>query len=190
MAKLEPLAKLTSLTSLYLTGNKVGDLKAPSPGLSRLASLNLGKNQIKDLTPFDQGDAADHPGTDRERGGRCGARLTKQTELTLLMLQKNRITDLAPLVKWAKADADGAGAPHLPAPLPGRQPAVARRQDHRVAGMARSRSHRRTSSSAAVNKSRRAARRYSSPVVVEGERVAGRAEVAEKGDANRWPGRG
>jgi internalin A len=55
-------------------------------------TLDLGENQIADVTP-----------------------LTKQTEISLLMLPKNRITDLAPLVKWAKADAAGAKrfAPYL-----------------------------------------------------------------------------
>jgi hypothetical protein len=33
--------------------------------------------------------------------------LTKQTEVTLLMLERNKITDLAPLLTWAKADAEG-----------------------------------------------------------------------------------
>jgi Leucine-rich repeat (LRR) protein len=41
--------------------------------------------------------------------------LTSQTEVTKLLLDKNKITDLSALVKWAKADADGAKrfAPYL-----------------------------------------------------------------------------
>jgi hypothetical protein len=33
--------------------------------------------------------------------------LTKQTDLNLLMLEKNKIADLTPLVKWAKTDSEG-----------------------------------------------------------------------------------
>ena len=55
-------------------------------------TLELKDNQITDLTP-----------------------LGKQTELSLLMLERNKIADLAPLVNAAKADAEGPKrfAPYL-----------------------------------------------------------------------------
>jgi hypothetical protein len=33
--------------------------------------------------------------------------ITKQTEISKLMLERNKITDLTPLVNWAKADSEG-----------------------------------------------------------------------------------
>jgi Leucine-rich repeat (LRR) protein len=47
-------------------------------------TLELKDNQIQDLSP-----------------------VSKQTDLNMLLLENNKIKDLAPLVQWAKADAEG-----------------------------------------------------------------------------------
>jgi len=104
---------LTSLSSLYLTGNKISDI-TPLGNLTKLSSLSLGRNQIKDIAPLvkvnrlmtlelKENDIADV------------TPLAKQTELSLLMLERNKIADLTPLLNAAKADADGAKrfAPYL-----------------------------------------------------------------------------
>ena len=107
--KLEPLAGLTSLTSLYLGSNQIKDIgplaaltklwslsRRPRTRsrtsrslakLTRLSTLDLGDNQVEDVGP-----------------------LTKQTELKLLILERNKIKDLKPLVDAAKADAAGPEA--------------------------------------------------------------------------------
>ena len=53
--------------------------------------------------------------------------LAKQTELKLLMIERNKIKDLTPLVDAAKADADGPKRFAVPAAVPRRQPAGRRR---------------------------------------------------------------
>jgi hypothetical protein len=60
--------------------------------VNRLMTLDLKENAIEDVAP-----------------------LTKQTDLRLLMLEKNKIADLTPLVNLAEADAKGEKrlAPYL-----------------------------------------------------------------------------
>lgn len=60
-------------------------------------TLELTGNQVVDVTP-----------------------LTAQTELSLLLLDKNKVVSLTPLVKWAKADGNSADRYRtLSASLPG-----------------------------------------------------------------------
>ena len=68
-----------------------GSFKARG-AVNKLMTLALTGNQIVDVGP-----------------------LASQTELSLLMLEKNKVASLAPLMKWLKADADGAKrfAPYL-----------------------------------------------------------------------------
>ena len=60
--------------------------------MNRLSLLDLNDNQVEDL-----------------------ASLSGQTDLKILMLERNKITDLGPLVKAAQADAQGPKrfAPYL-----------------------------------------------------------------------------
>jgi Leucine-rich repeat (LRR) protein len=113
VADLKPLAKLTAMASLYLTNNKIKDI-APLEGLTKLASLNLDKNQVSDLKPLAKVNRLTTLVLSENQISDVSP-LTSQTELMLLQLEKNKIADLAALVKWAKADADGAKrfAPYL-----------------------------------------------------------------------------
>ena len=99
------MQKLTSLSSLYLTGNKISDVK-PLAGLTKLSSLYLGHNQIKDISVLTK---VTHLMTLELRENQIAdlAPLAKQTEVNLLLLERNKITDLTPLVNAAKADAEG-----------------------------------------------------------------------------------
>jgi len=51
LSDLRPLAGLTALTELDISGNRVSDLK-PLAGLSALTELNINRNQISDLKPL------------------------------------------------------------------------------------------------------------------------------------------
>ncbi|MFN7382912.1 MAG: leucine-rich repeat domain-containing protein [Dolichospermum sp.] len=64
---------LTKLTSLYLTGNQISDIK-PLSNLTNLTRLNLSRNQISDIKP-----------------------LSNLTNLTWLDLEENQISDIKPL---------------------------------------------------------------------------------------------
>jgi Leucine-rich repeat (LRR) protein len=64
---------LTKLTSLYLTGNQISDIK-PLSNLTNLTRLNLSRNQISDIKP-----------------------LSNLTNLTRLYLWGNQISDIKPL---------------------------------------------------------------------------------------------
>lgn len=77
-----PLVGLNQMWSLYLRGNKVTDLKPLAK--KELTSLDLRGNEVTDLAPLDG-----------------------MTELRYLMLDKNKVADLAVLVKMAKADDAG-----------------------------------------------------------------------------------
>jgi internalin A len=74
---------LTKLSSLYLGHNQIKDISVLTK-VTHLMTLELRENQIADLSP-----------------------LAKQTDLNLLLLEKNKVGDLTPLVNWAKADAEG-----------------------------------------------------------------------------------
>ena len=107
------LAGLTSLTSLYLTGNKVSDI-GPLGTLTKLWSLYLGHNQIKDIaalakvTKISTLELKENQISDLTP-------LKKQTELMLLLVERNKITDLTPLTEMCKADSRGEKrfAPYL-----------------------------------------------------------------------------
>jgi len=73
LSDLTPLADLTNLTELWLSGNQISDL-APLANLSNLTHLQLSENQINDLTP-----------------------LANLTNLRMLFLSNNQIHDLTPL---------------------------------------------------------------------------------------------
>lgn len=79
-----PIGKLTKLSSLDLARNQIADVKEIAPVIARLNLLKLSENQIADLTPF----AAAAP-------------------RMMLLLEKNKITDLAPLVESCKKDSEG-----------------------------------------------------------------------------------
>ena len=60
--------------------------------MTKLSTLDLNDNGVENVDP-----------------------LTKQTELSILMLERNKISDVTPLVGWARADATGQKrfAPYL-----------------------------------------------------------------------------
>ncbi len=52
--------------------------------MDRISTLNLSENKVEDLSP-----------------------LSSQKDLRLLVLDHNQLSDLGPLVSWARADAEG-----------------------------------------------------------------------------------
>jgi len=68
-----PLAGLTNLTSLHLSGNNIRDIR-PLADMTRLVTLGLDGNEISDLAP-----------------------LTRLTQLRYLSLLDNQVSDLTPL---------------------------------------------------------------------------------------------
>ena len=85
-----------------------------SPGLTRLATLDLAGNEVADLGPLEPVDrlaTLDLSGNKVE----SVAPLAKQTELRMLFLAGNPLSDLGPLAEAAAADAEGPKrwAPYL-----------------------------------------------------------------------------
>jgi len=81
ISDITPLAGLTDLGGLFLTGNQISDI-TPLAGLTDLGGLFLTGNQISDITP-----------------------LAGLTSLTHLNLESNQISDIAPLVSNAGIDS-------------------------------------------------------------------------------------
>ena len=77
------MTEVSKLTSLYLNDNKVKDL-APIKDLKWIDLLGLKNNQISDLSP-----------------------LASFTELRFTFLEGNPLTDLSVLVAMAKKDVEG-----------------------------------------------------------------------------------
>ena len=73
-----PLAGLTQLAELYLSGNAISDI-TPLAGLTQLKRLTLDRNQIIDITP-----------------------LTGLTQLTYLSLSVNEISDVSVLENFKR----------------------------------------------------------------------------------------
>ena len=110
---LAPLGGLTSLTSLYMAGNAVKDISPPGPAHQALDALH---GQEPDQGHQGAGEGEQAVGVDlRDNQVEDVGPLAKQTDLKLLMIERNKIKDLKPLVDAAKADADGPKrfAPYL-----------------------------------------------------------------------------
>ena len=95
ISDLSPLAGLTALTTLYLSGNEISDL-SPLAGLTALTTLYLSGNEISDLSPLAGLTALT---TLRLTGNEISdlSPLAGLTALTLLYLSFNEISDLSPL---------------------------------------------------------------------------------------------
>ena len=131
---ISPLANLKGLQYIELTNNQIEKLE-PLSGLTSLTSLYLGGNAIKDIGPLAADQVMDTFGSQKPDQGlvRAGkghqavvldlqdnqvenvGPLSKQTELSLLLIERNQIKDLKPLVDAAKADSAGPKrfAPYL-----------------------------------------------------------------------------
>ena len=83
IASLVRLSTMALLASLLLGRNQIKDLSALEK-VTRLSLLDLKENRIEDLGP-----------------------LKSQTELSMLFLEQNQIKDLTPLVELAKAWRSG-----------------------------------------------------------------------------------
>jgi internalin A len=78
ISDIKPLSNLTNLTSLSLSENKISDIK-PLSNLTNLTTLYLGGNKISDIKP-----------------------LSNLTNLTTLYLWVNKISDIKPLSNLTK----------------------------------------------------------------------------------------
>lgn len=106
IASVEPLAELPKLSALYIAGNKIEN-PAPLAKLTKLSSLDLARNQIVDaraIAPVVPTlmtlNLSENKLTDASLFAAAAPRM-------LLMLDKNQIADLGPLVESCRKDSEG-----------------------------------------------------------------------------------
>ena len=100
ISDITPLAQLTQLRELSLSSNEISDI-SPLARLTELRELNLSFNRISDISPLTQLTEL----TTLTLGGNQISNitaLTQLTNLTLLGLTTNQISDLTPLAQLTK----------------------------------------------------------------------------------------
>lgn len=96
IADISPLSRLTSLTELGLIDNHIRDLR-PLRNLRSLTLLSLGRNQIVDITPLENLRSLTHLSLHNNKISNIWT-LRKMTSLTSLWIHNNRIRDIRALM--------------------------------------------------------------------------------------------
>ncbi|MCY2967384.1 MAG: leucine-rich repeat domain-containing protein, partial [Planctomycetota bacterium] len=102
----EALADLPKLSALYIAGNKIGN-PAPLGKLTKLSSLDLARNQITDVK--DLSGLVPNLMVFKLSGNQIAdlSPFAAAAPRMLLLLENNKVTDLAPLVEACKKDSEG-----------------------------------------------------------------------------------